>query len=74
MLTQAGTDLQQNRHRWRREVPEHQPRLLSAMPVSLGWALGSMAPKGAGGQLGISARMAGGKWKGKNRDTKASTT
>lgn len=41
--------------------------------MSLGWVWGSMVPKEPGGQLGISARMAEGQWKGKNRNTKAST-
>lgn len=74
MLTEAGTDLQQNTDTGGegRHLSTSQDSS-QALPMSLGWVLGSMVPKGPGGQLGISARMAEGKWKGKNRDTKAST-
>lgn len=44
-----------------------------AMPMRLCWVLGSMVPKGPGRQLGIRARMEEGRWKDKDRETKAPT-
>lgn len=54
-------------------MPEHQPRLLSGHAKESGLGPGLHATQETGGQLGISARMAQGKWKGKNSNTKAST-
>lgn len=51
----------------------HQPRLLSGHANESGLGPGLHGTQGTRSQLGISARMAEGKWKGKNRDTKAST-